>query len=698
MASHYEDRFLEYLDSKTTNLDLLPLQKEIVSFANNETIKKLNDFRNYIFQTIYFSYTNYKELDKESRKIKERYGYPLMILHYGKDRGEDVVFSLIRKEEINSHISILFGERSILDVENYFSTIIRINGDELIDYENSKRRVEINIGNSRLIVFSTNVKKVNANYIWKLISFYNFQNILIPKTIRVLKQDINECASDSLRNATLRLGFPLNKRIIYSSRNDEINISKILDQEKRDYLKRRILVIDALVLTEDNEISFSKQNFETGRYDIITFSNDVSDEKISNIYEEFVRNPMYFDNIISFDEFLIQSSKTDVVIIANVFNNVDEIQHFNLQTAGHYVAFFFPRSPKKHGEIYDSLNTFPKQIIYQKFYITFRRIMLFGIRKILSDMFEIKTLPLNKKMNRSKILSLKSLKTPVISDENLLNCDIDYDNYELKHKITYEIYQESSEKIFFVEKKLMNLYATIKETHSSLKESFQFNRIDDLTNISMIEFFQSIGKNVKNTGNIVLTSWFGAYHYMIENKHKLNDVLRISLLNDEDISKDPKIHENEKALKELNELTLHLIKIDIKDHVGFNYETSIKKKDFILFFNAIEKSFDWINNHPQHTILVHCKHGIGRGVLFSCFLIIYCWGSFLNDNNLDYIFLDDNSKIEIFSKVMLFVQSKRQFVNIHKRFIPFISYTMNCFAKHLFSRKHEKKRYDSFEK
>ena len=483
-------------------------------------------------------------------------------------------------------------------------------------YENSSKRFYASRNNVKMIFPSWKPKKVNPGYLWKFLLYYPHQKEITAQNIVVPR-------SHCVENATLRLGFHRNPNIDYSS---GMSISDILLSEKRIYLKKRLFIIDQAVVVSNNEFLFMEILPNMERKIVRLFDPSM---------EGYDFSQASLENIVDWEEFIRQYISWDVFIIANVSKDGYEID----SEKDNYVGFYFPRSPEKTGEIFDSRNLGSKIGAYQTLHNMLSRMLKYGVMKYLNSRLKIDHIQSELKPG-SKILSVENVKKPVFPEDNLLSCQIDFESYDMRHRRSFEIFIESKDRIYPVSVNVADLYNHIKTYHEELKEEPEISEYSDifqkriilrslLATHSKITFFlkeDSTDSFVDNIGSVILTSWEGAAHYIIDHQANINNILRISLFQFEDLFFDLRETENIQLFDKLQSLTIHEIDVPIKDNIKFLYDSAFTKEQFTKFFISIQAAYKWIKYHPERVLIVHCRSGIGRGAIFTAILWYYAIG------------------------------------------------------------------------
>ena len=565
-------------------------------------------------------------------------------------------------------------------------------------YKNTLKEINLSRNNVKMVFPVWRMKKMTPGYIWKFMLYYPHQRQVKAQNIVVPYQKSRGGAASSLLIVTARLGFCRNIRIDYSSYERDISIASILNDENRIYLKRRIFLINQVVLSSESEFylfAFLPDGLKT-----ILRISEFDDSSIIALFRFFRQKFFFNDNTIMFDDFILQFTRADVFIVANVFSDMCELENGDEKPIGQYVSFYFPRSPQKTGEIFDPINSSSKLRIYQSFHNLLSRVLKYGVLSLIKS--KLFMYPINGELKAdSPILSLESEKKPVFPNENLLNCRIDYFNYELLHRRSFEIYVNSSERFYPVSVLLADLYYYIKKHHEDLKEDPQYSEFSTiygkriinrklLQAPSQISFLLPEGSKdicVPDLGTVILSSWEGAAHFIVDNQDRINKILRVSLYQLEDLAYDLQDPESSDLFQLFETKSKYRVDVEIKDNIEFLYEPAFTHDQFIRFFNTIIRAHRWIFNHRKHILLIHCRSGIGRGAIFTTVLWYYSIAMhFFNSPQCLEIDVSNKCRLreEFLRSIFKAMLQQRMFINFHKRYLPFINYVIEHIFEHRF--------------
>lgn len=689
MLSEYREQFLSFLsrdripESEYVNKRLLIILKRE---KNEEKTQKYESH----FYRLYCDVEKNPEFFQKKRLIQD-YASPQMFLYLDPDSPEHVFSTdcVIMRE----HFQFLFYSES-----SKLTVAIGRPHDEICSqscHQNLLKKINFNFENVKMVLPQWRMKKITPAYLWKFALYYPHQTSLIVQNIIVAHPPNQAYAVSAFLDATTRLGFHPNHKIKQKQYKIDTYISTIIRKEKRIYLKRRIFLIEEITIVSETEFFITyDDNSERG----IFFVSDLDETHIRDLYLIFLKKIFSRNNVSTFHQFIRQFIKSDVCIIANILSDVD----INQSCVNRYVCLYFPRSPQKVGEVYDPLNWTSKVKIYQLFHNLMSRVLKYGVMEYIKHRLSVDII--NTDFHPGcPILSLYRSKKPVFKKDDLLSCRIDYETYDLLHRRAFEIYAESNETVYPVSIGMANLYFFIKMHHEKLKEDPAFSEYSDLFKKriikrsileipSQINFFtheKSKHHFICNLGTVILTSWEGASKYVYDNQNNANNIMRISLYQLNDIMLDLREPGKSLVYARLQNFGTNVVYVGIKDNIDLEYDPAFQKDQFVVFFKAIVKAYNWIKDHPERTLLIHCRSGIGRGAIFTAILWYYAIG-------LESVNLPQHPNLEVSQKCQLrekfarsvfkSMLSQRIFINLHKRYLPFINYTIEQIFDHLFYR------------
>lgn len=661
MSFKYEENFsIYFLTARREDLskrprDIIENRKKILA------LKKENE------KAIFF--TDHSDFRNADPIVTRSFLMPTLLIYYYK--GE--VYATKNENEIAricDNNLYLGGLDVKTNVVNYFEGTKNIT-EEVVDIltgsktdvptgetielrYNHEKRIHFNLDNLKIVNITSKVKKLNASWTWKFFNFYehHWHNRMKPKTILIVQQSENECATNCIQYAFTRLGYYLTPYLTGCPRKQKGKtavITKFLNKDMRLYIRDQILIIPWILMNNDFDVFM---NFTVGNIPLTTIKQNPKESDLL----ELIKNGFDMDYISQyFEHFALQNIKKDVVIIINVFSSLEA-------ESGHYVTFYYPRSPAKLGEIYDSLNTEGNVSKYQYLHNLFKKMIILIQKRHFEEhyrrYFFSNWNPKTKKPE--KFLSYRNLKKPVINEENLLDCDLDYDNYLLNHSYGYESFIQTDNSSIF-----MNpyLYEFLKHEH---EKPHIHQNIDDIATIEL----------GGNYGKIIISSWKGSANYMmtkIEDISK-NLIRRVSLLSNDDINK---FDETEKESYNLMvEINPNFDNIEIPDHTELDINPPISKTSFIHFFKIISQSEHFLKSSKNHVLVVHCKSGIGRANLFVSMLLYYIKSTEIIHH---HPYQHSRYRKESFDQYRFIyeeIKKVRPQMNVHKRMYPFISYVI----------------------